>query len=104
MLMAHSDVVPADRAQWTADPFGAEIRDGEIYGRGTQDTKGLLAAELAVLLELKRRGVKLKRDVILLSEADEESGSTGIQWLHRARVRRRSTPSSRSTKAASSRN
>jgi len=81
MLMAHSDVVPADRSQWTADPFGGEIRDGEIYGRGTQDTKGLLAAELAVFLELKNRGLKLKRDVILLSEADEESGSTGIQWL-----------------------
>ncbi|HVX65521.1 MAG TPA: M20/M25/M40 family metallo-hydrolase [Bryobacteraceae bacterium] len=81
LLMAHSDVVPADRTQWTADPFGAEIRNGEIYGRGTQDTKGLLAAELAVFLELKNRGVKLKRDVILLSEADEESGSAGIQWL-----------------------
>ncbi|MGE5647810.1 MAG: M20/M25/M40 family metallo-hydrolase [Acidobacteriota bacterium] len=81
LLMAHSDVVPADRTQWTADPFAAEVRGGEIYGRGAQDDKGLLAAELAVLVELKKRGVKLKRDVILLSEADEEAGSTGIQWL-----------------------
>jgi acetylornithine deacetylase/succinyl-diaminopimelate desuccinylase-like protein len=81
LLMAHSDVVPADRAQWTVDPFSAEIRNGFIYGRGAQDDKSLLAAELAVLIELKRSAIKLDRDVILLSEADEEAGSTGIQWL-----------------------
>ncbi len=81
LLMAHSDVVPADRSQWTTDPFGAEIRDGYMYGRGTQDTKSLLAAELAVMVEIKRRNIKLGRDLILLSESDEEAGSTGIQWL-----------------------
>ncbi len=81
LLMAHSDVVPADRSQWSVDPFSAELRDGYIYGRGAQDDKSLLAAELAVLVELKRRGVKLTRDVILLSESDEEAGSTGINWL-----------------------
>jgi acetylornithine deacetylase/succinyl-diaminopimelate desuccinylase-like protein len=54
LLMAHSDVVPADRAQWTADPFSAELKGGFIYGRGAQDDKSLLAAELAVLVELKR--------------------------------------------------
>ena len=83
LLMAHTDVVPADRGQWTADPYAGEIRDGMIYGRGAQDTKNLLAAELAVLVELKRRGVKLNRDVILLGEADEEAGSTGMRWLVR---------------------
>ena len=81
LLMAHSDVVPADRSQWTADPFAAEIRDGFVYGRGAQDDKSLLAAELAVLVELKHHGQAPARDVILLSEADEEEGSTGIQWL-----------------------
>jgi acetylornithine deacetylase/succinyl-diaminopimelate desuccinylase-like protein len=81
LLMAHEDVVPADRAQWSVDPFAAEERDGAIYGRGAEDDKNLLAAELAVLIELKLRGVKLRRDVILLSEADEEAGSSGIQWL-----------------------
>jgi acetylornithine deacetylase/succinyl-diaminopimelate desuccinylase-like protein len=81
LLMAHSDVVPADRTQWTVDPFAAEIKDGFIYGRGAQDDKSLLAAELAVLVELKRQRQTLARDVILLSEADEEEGSTGIQWL-----------------------
>ena len=41
LLMAHSDVVPADRSQWTVDPFSAELRDGYIYGRGAQDDKSL---------------------------------------------------------------
>jgi acetylornithine deacetylase/succinyl-diaminopimelate desuccinylase-like protein len=83
LLMAHSDVVPADRSQWTADPFGAELRDGFIYGRGAQDDKSLLAAELSVMVELKQRGSALKRDVILMSEADEEAGSTGVTWMIR---------------------
>ena len=81
LLMAHSDVVPADRGQWTADPFGAENHNGFIYGRGTEDTKSLLAAELAVMVEIKRRNIKLTRDLILLSESDAEEGSTGVQWL-----------------------
>jgi acetylornithine deacetylase/succinyl-diaminopimelate desuccinylase-like protein len=83
LLMAHSDVVPADRSQWSVDPFAATVRDGHIYGRGSQDDKSLLAAELAVLVELKRRGTVLRRPVILLSEADEEADSSGIQWLIR---------------------
>ena len=81
LMMAHSDVVPVDPKQWTVPAFAAEIRDGYVYGRGTVDDKGLLAAELAVLVDLKRRGVKLDRDIILLSEADEEAGSTGMSWL-----------------------
>jgi acetylornithine deacetylase/succinyl-diaminopimelate desuccinylase-like protein len=81
LLMAHSDVVPAERKQWTVDPFGGEVRDEYLYGRGAVDTKSLLAAELAVMVEIKRRNLKLSRDLILLSEADEEAGSSGIQWL-----------------------
>src|SRR5258708_32908748 len=83
LLMAHSDVVPADRAQWSVDPFAALVREGYIYGRGAQDDKSLLAAELAALVELKRRGVAPRRTVILLSEADEEADSSGIPWLIR---------------------
>jgi acetylornithine deacetylase/succinyl-diaminopimelate desuccinylase-like protein len=83
LLMAHSDVVPAERSQWTVPPFSALVRDGYIYGRGSQDDKSLLAAELAVMVELKRRGIALRRPVILLSEADEEADSSGIQWLIR---------------------
>ncbi len=81
LLMAHSDVVPVERSQWSADPFSAEVRNGIVYGRGAVDDKSLLAAELAVMIEIKRRNVKLDRDLILMSEADEESGSTGIQWI-----------------------
>jgi acetylornithine deacetylase/succinyl-diaminopimelate desuccinylase-like protein len=83
LMMAHSDVVPAEQLHWKAPPFGAEVRDGMVYGRGAVDIKSLLAAELAVLVELKKRNIQLNRDVILLSEADEEAGSTGIQWLLR---------------------
>jgi acetylornithine deacetylase/succinyl-diaminopimelate desuccinylase-like protein len=83
LLIAHSDVVPADKSQWTANPFGGEIRNGFIYGRGAVDDKSLLAAELAVMVEIKRRNIQLDRDVILLSEADEEAGSAGIEWLIR---------------------
>src|ERR1700683_1724639 len=81
LLMAHSDVVPVDRSQWTVDPFSAENRNGVIYGRGAQDDKSLLAAELAVMVEIKRRNIKLGRDLILLSEADEEDRNTGIEWM-----------------------
>lgn len=81
LLIAHSDVVPADKKQWTVDPFSAELRGGFIYGRGTLDDKSLLAADMAVMVEIKRRNIKLGRDLILLSESDEETGSTGIDWI-----------------------
>jgi acetylornithine deacetylase/succinyl-diaminopimelate desuccinylase-like protein len=81
LLMAHSDVVPVERSQWSADPFSAEVRQSIMYGRGAVDAKSLLAAELAVMIEIKRRNVKLDRDLILVSESDEEIGSSGIQWL-----------------------
>lgn len=81
LLMAHSDVVPADRMQWSVDPFSAELRNGFINGRGTWDDKSLLATELAVMVEIKRRNIKLSRDIILLSESDEEEGGSGIQWI-----------------------
>ncbi|HYI96346.1 MAG TPA: M20/M25/M40 family metallo-hydrolase [Bryobacteraceae bacterium] len=83
LLMAHSDVVPVDPKLWTVPAFEGIVEGGFIYGRGAVDTKGLLAAEMAVLVELKRIGARLNRDLILLSEADEEAGSTGIQWLIR---------------------
>src|SRR5262249_39943132 len=83
LLMAHTDVVPAEPAHWTAPPFSGELREGFLYGRGAVDDKSLLAAELAVLVELKRSARPLERDIILLAEADEERGSTGAQWMVR---------------------
>jgi acetylornithine deacetylase/succinyl-diaminopimelate desuccinylase-like protein len=81
LLMAHSDVVPVEPKLWTVPAFAALEKDGFLYGRGAVDTKSLLAAEMAILVQLKN--TPLNRDVIFLSEADEEAGSTGIQWLIR---------------------
>ncbi len=81
LLIAHSDVVPVERKEWTVDPFSGELRNGYIYGRGTEDDKSLLAAEIAVMVEIKRRNIKLGRDVILLSESDAEGNASGIQWM-----------------------
>ena len=82
LLMAHTDVVPVERDQWTVDPFTALLKDGYLYGRGAQDDKCFLAAELAVFVELKRRNVSLDRDVIFLAESGEEGSSdVGIVWM-----------------------
>lgn len=76
------DVVTAERSKWSRDPFGAEVHDGYLYGRGTVDMKGMTAMETATFLALKRDGVKLRRDVILLALADEEAGMDwGSKWM-----------------------
>ncbi len=74
LLMAHLDVVGVDKTKWTVDPFGGVIQNGYLYGRGAIDDKGMLAANLAVFVALKRSGVRLNRDVIFLAEGDEEAG------------------------------
>lgn len=82
LLMVHLDVVPVEPKRWTHDPFGAEIADGFIYGRGALDTKELAAMELAVLVWLKRNNVSLARDVIFMANADEETGGLlGAGWM-----------------------
>ena len=72
MLVAHQDVVGVDAKKWTVDPFGGVIRDGYLYGRGSMDDKAMLAANLAVIVALKRSGMPLGRDLIFLATADEE--------------------------------
>ena len=94
LLLSHLDVVPAPTAHWTHDPFGAEIEDGYVYGRGAVDMKNLLAMELEVvrLLAAEARAAGrdpasdpipgLRRDVIYTSTADEEAGGlAGAAWL-----------------------
>jgi acetylornithine deacetylase/succinyl-diaminopimelate desuccinylase-like protein len=82
LLVAHLDVVPADKSRWTVDPFGGVVKDGYIYGRGTIDDKGMLAANLAAFIALKRSAARLNRDVIFLATADEEtSGDASIRVL-----------------------
>ncbi len=68
------DVVGVDKSKWTMDPFAATVKDGYLWGRGAIDDKGMLAANLATMVELKRAGVHLNRDVIFLADDDEEQG------------------------------
>ena len=72
LLLSHLDVVGVDPGKWSVDPFGGLIKDGYIYGRGAIDDKGMVAANLAAFISLKRAGVRLNRDVIFLADADEE--------------------------------
>ena len=81
LLMAHTDVVGVQRAKWPVDPFGAVLKDGYVWGRGTSDDKDKLTADLMVMLLLKRSGVALDRDVIFLAEAGEETTSLGIDFM-----------------------
>lgn len=82
LLMAHLDVVGVDRSKWTADPFGGIIKDGYLYGRGTIDDKGMVAANLAVMVALKRSNAHIYRDIIFLAEGDEEQGGdAGMKFV-----------------------
>lgn len=78
LLMAHTDVVGVQRDKWPVDPFGAVLRDGHVWGRGTTDDKDNLAANLLVFLLVKRSGVPLDRDLIFLAESGEEADQTGV--------------------------
>ena len=74
LLVAHMDVVGVDKSKWTVDPFSATVKDGYLYGRGAIDDKGMLAANLAAFIGLKRSNLHLNRDVIFLATCDEEQG------------------------------
>ncbi|MGI8828291.1 MAG: M20/M25/M40 family metallo-hydrolase [Candidatus Limnocylindria bacterium] len=74
ILLNHLDVVPVDAESWTRDPFGGELIDGVVWGRGAVDMKNMIAMELGVMLALKRSGAELRRDVIFAAVADEEAG------------------------------
>lgn len=82
LLMAHSDVVSVEREKWTRDPFGGELVNGCVWGRGAVDTKGLVACELGVMLLARRLGLPLERDLIFAVFADEEAGGQfGACWM-----------------------
>ena len=82
VLMGHVDVVTVERDKWERDPFGGEIIEGYVWGRGAVDMKGQVAAELAAFLHVKRSGIPLNRDVIFVAFADEEAGGTyGADWV-----------------------
>src|SRR5262245_3206628 len=77
LILAHTDVVGVQREKWPVDPFGAVLKDGYVWGRGTVDDKPVLTAHLMAMLLLKRNGLPLDRDVIFLAESGEEADVTG---------------------------
>ena len=83
LLMNHFDVVPVDRAAWgLVDPFGAEIKDGQIWGRGSLDMKGVGVMQLTALILMKDLGIVPERDIVMLCDPDEEAGGEfGIKWM-----------------------
>ncbi len=94
LLLSHLDVVPAAEDGWTHDPFGGDLADGYVWGRGAVDMKGMVAMEVAVLrllaAEARAAGRDpatdpvpgLTRDVIFASTADEEAGGVhGAGWM-----------------------
>lgn len=82
LLLSHLDVVAANSAEWSIDPFSGEVKDGFVWGRGALDMKSMTAIEVMTLLLLKRNNIKLKGDVLLAATADEEKGGfDGVGYL-----------------------
>jgi acetylornithine deacetylase/succinyl-diaminopimelate desuccinylase-like protein len=86
LLLAHMDVVGVARESWTTNPFGGDVIDGYVYGRGAIDDKGMLTVNLMTLLLLQRLlasgRYELTRDVVFVATSDEEAGGTiGTEWL-----------------------
>ncbi|MFG1618789.1 M20/M25/M40 family metallo-hydrolase [Nonomuraea wenchangensis] len=82
LVHGHLDVVPANAADWSVDPFAGEVRDGYIWGRGAVDMKDMDAMMLAVLRQLKREGRRPRRDLVFAWVADEEAGGVyGAKYL-----------------------
>jgi acetylornithine deacetylase/succinyl-diaminopimelate desuccinylase-like protein len=81
-LLSHTDVVLAAASEWQHDPFGGELVDGEVWGRGALDMKGEVAASAVTLATLAREGWRGSGDLIFVAAADEEVGDGfGLKWL-----------------------
>jgi len=84
VLLSHIDVVPVEPEHWRVDPFGGEIRDDTIWGRGALDMKGMAVMELLAFLLAKRYALPLTRDILFLAVADEEEGGhKGVHFLRK---------------------
>lgn len=81
-LLSHVDTVLADPAEWTRDPWGGEVVDGVLYGRGAQDMKHQTAAEVCAALRLAQEGWRGAGDLLVVVVVDEETGGAeGAQWI-----------------------
>jgi acetylornithine deacetylase/succinyl-diaminopimelate desuccinylase-like protein len=81
LMLGHSDVVPVELENWDVDPFGAQVKDGQVWGRGALDMKGTDSAVVSSLLRHVHEGGRFERDIIVLTDCDEEAGSYGSSWL-----------------------
>ena len=82
LWQGHVDVVTTENQNWSRDPFGAELMDGVVWGRGTLDMKGGVAMMLAAILRAKAEGLQPAGDTILAVMADEEAASDdGARFL-----------------------
>ena len=81
-LMGHTDVVPVNPDGWSRDPFGAELVDGEVWGRGAVDMLNLTASQAVAFRRLADTGFRPRGDLIFFAVADEEHGSAhGARWM-----------------------
>ncbi len=86
VLLNHTDVVPADERFWNVDPFGGDVVDGHVYGRGVADMKADAIVQFLAMAALHRAGIELGRDVIFMATAAEETGGfEGTGYLVRER-------------------
>jgi acetylornithine deacetylase/succinyl-diaminopimelate desuccinylase-like protein len=81
-LMGHTDVVPVSPDGWSHDPFGGELIDGEVWGRGAVDMLNLTSSMAVAFRHLARTGFRPKGDLIYFGVADEEAGAQwGAEWM-----------------------
>jgi acetylornithine deacetylase/succinyl-diaminopimelate desuccinylase-like protein len=89
VLCSHSDVVPVEADAWTHDPFGGEVHEGSLWGRGTLDMKGVAVLHAGAAVSLATSGATPDRELIVLVVADEEAGGDeGAGWLLEAQPAR----------------
>jgi acetylornithine deacetylase/succinyl-diaminopimelate desuccinylase-like protein len=82
LLLGHTDVVPVTREAWRHDPFGGEVIDGEVWGRGAVDMLNLTSSMAVAVHHLATRPQRPRATVKYLAVADEEAGGTyGAEWI-----------------------
>jgi acetylornithine deacetylase/succinyl-diaminopimelate desuccinylase-like protein len=82
LLMGHTDVVPVTPSHWQRDPFGGELVDGEVWGRGAIDMLNITSSMAVAVRQLAAEGFRPAGDIVYLAVADEEAGGLhGAGWL-----------------------
>lgn len=82
IILSHIDVVAARRDEWTVDPFGGELKDGFVYGRGAIDMKAQAICQLLAFIKLYKEGIEPEQDTIFLATCDEEiGGHNGVEFM-----------------------